>query len=218
MSTHVGETISIYQISGLITIAWEATKNSNYGINGFRECGIWPLNRNVFTDEDFLPSSTTDQSANASLDQKDVDHPEPIIDQVTETTNDIEIGPPIDFSTHSNTISTGNDNVTIFDGMVDVIVDPNANANVSPDQESCVNPNETETDQTENTVSKEDIPISEFTPTMKIQRQRVCKSNGQRSQLFTSLPFKNNLQEKEDKKKENCGKKIKNKKRLKKLC
>jgi len=30
-------------------------------INGFRCCGLWPYNPDVFTDDDFLPAAVTDE-------------------------------------------------------------------------------------------------------------------------------------------------------------
>ncbi|KAG8240144.1 hypothetical protein J437_LFUL017575 [Ladona fulva] len=53
--------ITNYQISEIFGQAYERTATMGKGIKGFELCGIFPVNRNVFSDDDFLPSPVTDQ-------------------------------------------------------------------------------------------------------------------------------------------------------------
>lgn len=58
---HPGRVITSYQIAEIFGKAYEKTATMGKGIKGFEVCGIFPVNRNVFSDDDFLPSSVTDQ-------------------------------------------------------------------------------------------------------------------------------------------------------------
>ncbi|KAJ8940790.1 hypothetical protein NQ314_010600 [Rhamnusium bicolor] len=62
MVMNPGKTITIYEIAGLLGIAYPKAFTPTNIINGFRSTGIWPLNRNIFSEEDFLSSSVTDRS------------------------------------------------------------------------------------------------------------------------------------------------------------
>ncbi|KAJ8939214.1 hypothetical protein NQ314_011202, partial [Rhamnusium bicolor] len=67
MDMNPGKTITIYEISGLLGIAYPKSFMPTNIINGFRSTGIWPLNRNIFSDEDFLSSSVTDRPLENAL-------------------------------------------------------------------------------------------------------------------------------------------------------
>ena len=62
MNSHPGSPISIYDIP---VIAKEALANSLTPKNimaGFQKAGIWPFNRNIYTEQDFLTANVTDRS------------------------------------------------------------------------------------------------------------------------------------------------------------
>ena len=61
MITHVGKTISIYEIAELFGIAYPSAFTPQNIISGFESTGIWRLNRNAFEDGEFLCSSITDR-------------------------------------------------------------------------------------------------------------------------------------------------------------
>ncbi|KAJ8967715.1 hypothetical protein NQ314_002661 [Rhamnusium bicolor] len=61
MVMNPGKTITIYEIAGLLGIAFPKAFTPANIINLFRSTRIWPLNRNIFSDEDFLSSSVTDR-------------------------------------------------------------------------------------------------------------------------------------------------------------
>ena len=60
MMQNPGKTITIYKMGQLIGAAWAKASTPSNIMSGFRTSGIWPFNRNVFSDDDFLPSALTD--------------------------------------------------------------------------------------------------------------------------------------------------------------
>lgn len=56
-----GKTISIYDVAGLLGKAFPQAFTPKNIVNGFISTGIWPLNRNIYNDDDFLSSSVTDR-------------------------------------------------------------------------------------------------------------------------------------------------------------
>ncbi|KAG8238805.1 hypothetical protein J437_LFUL010519 [Ladona fulva] len=58
---HPGRIIINYQIADFFGQAYKRTATMGMGIKGFELCGIFSVNRNVFSDDDFLSSSITDQ-------------------------------------------------------------------------------------------------------------------------------------------------------------
>lgn len=65
MSTHPGRIITQYQVAGLFAKAYEKTASIGRAVKGFETCGIWPIDKHRFGEEDFLPSSVTDQPQHA---------------------------------------------------------------------------------------------------------------------------------------------------------
>ena len=74
-----GKTISIYEVAHLFGISYDSYAFTPRNIKkGFIATGIWPLNRNMFPDEDFLCSEVTNrpleqsQELNSSIGCKNV--------------------------------------------------------------------------------------------------------------------------------------------------
>lgn len=61
MVMNPGKAITIYDISGLLGVAYPKAFTPNNITNGFKATGIWPLNRDIFNDDDFLSSAVTDR-------------------------------------------------------------------------------------------------------------------------------------------------------------
>ena len=61
MLCHPGSTITIYDVAALFNEAFVCAFTPKNILSGFSACGIVPLNRNVFTESDFLCSSVTDR-------------------------------------------------------------------------------------------------------------------------------------------------------------
>jgi hypothetical protein len=77
MMSNAGKPLSIYQVAELAGNAWERAANPTNIKAGFRVSGIWPYDRDVFSDASFLPSTVTDRAdpnaARPQLEQPDVD-------------------------------------------------------------------------------------------------------------------------------------------------
>ena len=55
-----GKVVTLHQISSLFGKAFIRSATMSTAVNGFRKTGIWPVDKNVFEESDFLPCSTTD--------------------------------------------------------------------------------------------------------------------------------------------------------------
>jgi len=64
MTTHPGQRISTYDIAELFTSSFMNSATMANAVNGFKCCGLWPYNPNVFKDEDFMPAVVTDEPLN----------------------------------------------------------------------------------------------------------------------------------------------------------
>ena len=60
-SENAGKPITIYHIAELAGMAYTKAFTPSSIINGFKVCGLYPLNPDIFSEEDFLPSSVTDR-------------------------------------------------------------------------------------------------------------------------------------------------------------
>lgn len=60
LQVNPGDRISIHEVAGLSRNPYQRAFSSVNIIGGFQKSGIVPFDRNIFTDEDFFPSYTTD--------------------------------------------------------------------------------------------------------------------------------------------------------------
>ena len=67
MLRNVGKPISIYQIAELGGGAYVKAATPSNILSGFQASGIWPLNKDVFTEIDFLPCRITDRPLDTTL-------------------------------------------------------------------------------------------------------------------------------------------------------
>jgi hypothetical protein len=56
-----GKTMSIYDIPEVVRDALPLATTFKNIQSGFRVSGVWPLNRHIFTDDEFLTSAVTDR-------------------------------------------------------------------------------------------------------------------------------------------------------------
>ncbi|XP_072395259.1 uncharacterized protein [Diabrotica undecimpunctata] len=56
-----GRTITIYDIAELLGDAFPRAMAPSNIISGFKVSGIWPINPNIFTDDEFMTSAITDR-------------------------------------------------------------------------------------------------------------------------------------------------------------
>lgn len=67
LRNHPGKVMSIYDIPSIVREALPKAAVPASIQNGFLACGIEPFNSDIFTDVDFLPSSTTDRPGKRSM-------------------------------------------------------------------------------------------------------------------------------------------------------
>lgn len=60
LRSNPGRVVTHYQVATLFCNAFLKSATMLVAINGFRKTGIWPINPDIFGDEDFLPADTTD--------------------------------------------------------------------------------------------------------------------------------------------------------------
>ena len=51
LRTHLGQAITVHQVSKLVNASFLAASTMSTAVNGFRKAGIWPCNRHVFDGE-----------------------------------------------------------------------------------------------------------------------------------------------------------------------
>lgn len=96
-----GRTVTQFQISKLFGEAYLRAATPTTAINGFRKCGIYPYNPDVFTDVDFAASEVTDQPFMQNSQQQEV------LDGSTEISTEIESQP-----SSSSTLTLSNRPIT----------------------------------------------------------------------------------------------------------
>ncbi|XP_072400686.1 uncharacterized protein [Diabrotica undecimpunctata] len=62
LQNHPGRPIQIYDVAQLCGIAFPVAFTMKNITSGFRSAGLWPINRLVFTDEDYEAAETTDRN------------------------------------------------------------------------------------------------------------------------------------------------------------
>jgi len=67
MLSHAGQRISQFDVAGLFGAAYVKNSTMEKAISGFRCTGLWPFNPDIFTEDDFLPSMTTDEPEPATV-------------------------------------------------------------------------------------------------------------------------------------------------------
>lgn len=58
LRSNSGKAVSQYEVTELFNQAYQRAATVGNAVSGFKATGIWPVNRNVFEDHDFLPSET----------------------------------------------------------------------------------------------------------------------------------------------------------------
>ncbi|CAK1547723.1 unnamed protein product [Leptosia nina] len=66
MTSNPGKTVTIYNVAQFAKDAFFAAFNMNNISSGFKNTGIWPINKNIFSDEDFLPAFVTEPQSQDS--------------------------------------------------------------------------------------------------------------------------------------------------------
>ncbi|KAB0804365.1 hypothetical protein PPYR_01335 [Photinus pyralis] len=66
MKNNPGKRMTMYNIPSIAREAIQLAAVPKNITSGFRCCGIWPFNRNIFSDDEFAPSSVTDRPLNTA--------------------------------------------------------------------------------------------------------------------------------------------------------
>ena len=61
MMTNPGKTVTLYQMGKLIGHAWLKALSPSNITSRFKVTGIWPFDKNIFNEDEFLPTSLTDR-------------------------------------------------------------------------------------------------------------------------------------------------------------
>lgn len=56
LRTNVGQKVTQFEVAALLTEAYTNSATISNAVNGFKASGIWPVNRNVFSETDFVAS------------------------------------------------------------------------------------------------------------------------------------------------------------------
>ena len=62
MVAHKGQRISFFDMAGIFATAYNKTATVEKAVNGFRVCGLWPYNNQIFIDVDFVASELTNEA------------------------------------------------------------------------------------------------------------------------------------------------------------
>lgn len=119
MLSHPGRPISLYDVAELVGKAFPQAFTSKNICSGFKVTGIFPLNSNIFTDEDFLGSYVTDRPEDNPLNSQ------PNISEPNDH-NIMEVGKvlePIPSTSTSQNVFSGN--------VVDTPASPSCSLNAS---------------------------------------------------------------------------------------
>lgn len=81
---HPGIPLSLYDIGYCVRIAHERSMTPANIRSGFQKTGIFPFDRNIFSDEDFLCSAVTDRPQNSGPSQKSNEADDDVVTGVTE--------------------------------------------------------------------------------------------------------------------------------------
>ena len=112
MLNNAGKRMTIHNVAGLFGSAFLATARASLAVSGFRSCGIWPFNPDIFTDEDFLPSVTTEEEQPLVEDPNEFSGAEETLDFESNVTADsirIPVAPVAFDPTQASTSSAGQD-------------------------------------------------------------------------------------------------------------
>jgi hypothetical protein len=66
MSGNCGKRISFFNMAGIFGQAFLRTATPDKAIHGFQVCGLWPFNKDVFTEEDFAAAAVTEEDQPAT--------------------------------------------------------------------------------------------------------------------------------------------------------
>lgn len=205
---HPGRRVTQFDIARLVCTAYEKCATVKNATSGFRKTGIFPYNRNLFTDLDFAPASVYE---NAPINENaDADTTENLVmnsDNATVLEVCKQACMPLERDDVIKKAKTFETNyVTENEGNADIEGNEKSGVTVEKDVNKDVKVAQIEDERTEchvNCISLEQpstsyiispkkiLPSPKLTPTIKKRKNRC-----QKSEILTSSPFKSMLEEK----------------------
>lgn len=172
--SHPGETFSVYNVAESFKLAFEKASTVENAVQSFKSTGIYPFNANTFSDADFLPSEVTDQPPDEELDNDD--------NRMIIFNNDNEI---TDLTAVSQEIfhDQPSTSASVEASIQQDIIQENSSHSVNK------TPLKEKSRSTCCTTPRDIIPL----PKIEIKRKR--RGKGLKSQLLTSTPNKERLEE-----------------------
>ena len=61
-----GKRITFFEMAGIFTTAYNESAAIEKEVNGFRVCGLWPFNDQIFDEEDFIEAGVTEEPSPAA--------------------------------------------------------------------------------------------------------------------------------------------------------
>jgi hypothetical protein len=188
LGTNVGNVITVKQVADIFGLAYIKATSISTAINIFKKTGIWPLNPDVFTDADFMAAETTNvdeqmfnniENNSLRINQNDAMDNLQIENIEIELLEDIQIEmlDDIQFESYANPV---------------IISTPKTNTPVPSTSFEKLSP-------------KDIMPVPQESIESK-QRKRKNIRRG-KTVIFTSSPYKNDLQNQKDEAKQKCVKK-----------
>lgn len=166
LMTNPGRQITHFQVAKILGRAYERCSTMDKGVKAFEACGIYPINKNVFSEEDFLPSKVTDQK----------------IESKNDSANDSEDSLPL-----AHFLRRNRDHCTPEKQLPSPAI-------LSTDTSTECPPSTSSTGHFHQIVTPKDIiPFPKRTENQK-------RRKGKKSEILSSTPFKNKLEEEREEK------------------
>lgn len=196
LATHPGRAVTIHQVSKLFGAAFLRAANMQTAVNGFKETGIYPFNRNIFPEHLYAPSNTTDIPISSEVNVA-------AIEQVS--SGDIsQVKNAGTQQTSLNSELPGVDKPTVDENM------PESN------EPCCSRSSVVEVSTNASHSSSFAISPTHLMPLPHIERKRVEKSDKRRGKtaILTASPYKIELESLIEEKKKQEEKKLSRKRKL----
>nr|CAD7404917.1 unnamed protein product [Timema poppensis] len=199
-ATHPGQVLSIYNVAETFKTAFEKATTMGNAVQGFCATGLCPMDKNKFTEADFLPAEVTDQ------DQEDENE-----SNVSCEPSEVSECPPNTNSSIPAVPEEGPSNPTLEDSPSErPNEEPIFNFSNPPPPIPPGTSHEENIDQAIPGPSQIKKPPEDIIPLPKIQIKRKRSGRGLKSVILTSTPNKERLKqfsaEKETTKNNNCNK------------
>ena len=174
MVSNPGKRLTIHDLAEVSCTAFLNTAKAATAVNGFRTCGLWPYNPDIFTDEDFQPSNVTEEDLEqlSSITQSPVDLQEEV-DRPSQDPSPSEITSGL----KSVQPSTSRESLT--------------QETISPTEEESV----ISTEKVDIVKSFKEA-IKKFSPLPKAATKRSRSRTSEVARILTSTPEKNAIEEK----------------------